>query len=738
MRIIAPTDSRSGASRTCNNMSNKNGGNQQLLLDLFRAYLDARKNKRSTADALAFEANYEERIFALYREITDREYTIGRSICFIVNEPVKREIIAADFRDRIVHHLLFNYLNPIFEKHFIKDSYSCRVGKGTSQGIRRADHFIRSCSENYRKECWILKLDIKGYFMTMDRGILYKKIECALKNVTNADFDVDTALYLVRAVIFNNPTKNFCLKGKREDWVGLPKSKSLFFAEEGKGFPVGNLTSQLFSNIYLDEFDHFVREKLGVECYSRYVDDMVFVHPDKEFLKAAILKAGEYLKKELGLELHPKKMYLQNFNKGVGFLGTYIKPWRIYIGKRTKRNFYAKVKIWNEAAKENHGLGVGEAAKQFIACMNSYLGIMRHYDTYKLRKKIVRSFCWEILKSFAFSKDLGKVELIKRKDKEAPTEKSVRGSRGLLFVAVLLAVLATQAVAPSTAFADYVASGTATSTNLLYGSSAASITNFYYNISSLPGNSSVTVQFSTTTTAWYSSAGVLNGSDTLSTTGGANVSLAALSASGSAFYYKMTINATSDESGTPAVADIRLDYTVASGSTDMFAVDISGNIAVGGAGGVAGSKLSVQGGGAFGSNYFAAVAPTNGLLVEGNAGFGTTSPYSTLSVWGANTTAGSRMFELTNSASTTLMSMDNAGTAYFLGNVGIGTTSPSSLLSVHGNAYTSGTSFFGGALTATSTLNISGAITSTATAANTFPYASTTAFTSSGSAYFAT
>ena len=150
-----------------------------------------------------------------------------------MTKPVKREIFAADFRDRVVHHLIFNAINPIFEKHFIKDSYSCRIGKGTSEGIRRVNHFIRSCSENYQKDCWILKLDIKGYFMAMDRNILYGKIERALRAAKNPDFDVDTTLYLIRAVVFNDPTKNCRIKGKREDWVGLPKSKSLFFACKG-------------------------------------------------------------------------------------------------------------------------------------------------------------------------------------------------------------------------------------------------------------------------------------------------------------------------------------------------------------------------------------------------------------------------------------------------------------------------------------------------------------------------
>jgi retron-type reverse transcriptase len=355
-----------------NQISNKvkNGGSRQLLIDLFRAYFDTRKNKRKTASALAFEAGYKGKLFKLHGEIINREYEIGKSIAFIVDKPVKREIFAADFRDRIVHHLIFNYINPIFEKNFIKDSYSCRVGKGTSYGIKRLDHFIRSCSDNFQKDCWILKLDIKGYFMAMDRNILFKKIERKLNGIRNADFDIGLMLYLIRKVVFNDPTKNCHIKGKREDWAGLPRSKSLFFAGAGKGFPIGNLTSQLFGNIYLDGLDHFVREKLGIRHYGRYVDDMVFVHPDKEFLRSGIAGISSYLRKELKLALHPKKIYLQHYGKGASFLGTFIKPWRIYIGRRTKRNFYAQAKTWNEAAGKKQGLGK-EEAKKFIACANS-------------------------------------------------------------------------------------------------------------------------------------------------------------------------------------------------------------------------------------------------------------------------------------------------------------------------------------------------------------------------------
>jgi hypothetical protein len=388
----------------------KNGGDPELLLALFRAYFDTRRNKGSTANALAFAEGYEQKLFRLYEDIISRRYKIGQSICFIVDKPVKREIFAADFRDRVVHHLIFNYINPIFEKHFISDSYSCRLGKGTSEGIERVAHFMRSCSENYQKDCFILKLDIQGYFMAMDRDILYKKIESKLTTVRNPNFDVDLVLYLIRAVVYNDPTKNYRSKGKREGWIGLPKSKSLFFAKEGNGFPIGNLTSQLFGNIYLDEFDHFAREEIGVQFYGRYVDDMVFVHRDKEFLKSVILKVKNYLHNELGLEVHPKKIYLQHYVKGVGFLGTFIKPWRIYIGKKTKENFYVKIREWNEFVK-NNGLPGEKDASRLIACVNSYLGIMKHYNTSILRKKILSGFCGEILKGILFYENFTKIGL---------------------------------------------------------------------------------------------------------------------------------------------------------------------------------------------------------------------------------------------------------------------------------------------------------------------------------------
>jgi len=367
-----------------NTMDSKN-----LLCSLFQAYYDARKNKRRTINALAFEIDFERKLFELYEEIKSRKYEISPSICFISFKPVQREIFAADFRDRIIHHLIYNYISPIFERLFINDSYSCRVGRGTSYGIKRVNHFIRSCSDNYKQDCHVLKLDIKGYFMAMDRSILYQKIEKTLNRFwEEAGFDLDLILYLIRQVIFHDPTKNCRIKGAWKDWQGLPKSKSLFWAGENKGLPIGNLTSQLFGNVYLNDFDHFIKHKLGCQYYGRYVDDLVIVHQDKEYLKSIVPILKKYLRGELLLEIHPQKAYLQHFSKGAPFLGTIIKPYRIYVRNQTKGNFYKKISYWNDFLEKERRL-TKEALNKFLASVNSYLGIMVNYSTYKLRRKML-------------------------------------------------------------------------------------------------------------------------------------------------------------------------------------------------------------------------------------------------------------------------------------------------------------------------------------------------------------
>jgi retron-type reverse transcriptase len=186
------------------------------LEELFDAYFNCRSNKRNTANAIAFEVDYESNLVKLVEEINNGSYQIGRSIAFIVNKPVKREIFAANFRDRVVHHLIFNKLNPLFEKKFIHDSYSCRVGKGTHFGIQRINKFIRQCSANYTKDCYILKLDLQGFFMSINKNILFEKLEHFIQQKYKAP-DKELIIELCRKVIFNDPTQNCTIKGKRSN-----------------------------------------------------------------------------------------------------------------------------------------------------------------------------------------------------------------------------------------------------------------------------------------------------------------------------------------------------------------------------------------------------------------------------------------------------------------------------------------------------------------------------------------
>ena len=352
------------------------------LWELFNAYYTCRGNKRNTHNALSFEVDYENNLVQLCNDLNNNNYEIGRSIAFIVKKPVIREIFAADFRDRVVHHLIINKLNPLFEKEFICDSYACRVGKGTHYGIKRVAGFIKNCSHNYTGDCYILKLDILGFFMHINRFILFERLEKFIQ-VKYQEPDKELLIQLCKEIIFNEPTQNCTIKGSTKNWEGLPNNKSLFHSAPGCGLPIGNLTSQVFANFYMNSLDHFIKYDMGIKYYGRYVDDFVIIHPDKEYLKMIIPLLTSYLSTSLQLTLHPKKQYLQHYTKGVRFLGTVIKPNRIYIGNRTKGNFYMAIQKQNKVVENN--IIQLEQLNQFLSSMNSYLGIMKHYKTYRLR-----------------------------------------------------------------------------------------------------------------------------------------------------------------------------------------------------------------------------------------------------------------------------------------------------------------------------------------------------------------
>lgn len=368
-----------------------------LLEDIFTAYYDARRHKRNTKSQLLFEINLEDNLMSLYDEIAGKRYAVGPSTCFMTHVPVRREVFAAGFRDRVVHHLLYNYIGPLLERNFIYDAYSCRVGKGTLFGVQRLEHHIRSCSQNYTRPCYILKLDIQGYFMNINRDRLYQVLMDMLCKYEDSvtpggakwkdTYEYDCCMYLLPLIIYNNPVENCIRRGSARDWDGLPPSKSLFHSPEGCGLPIGNLTSQLFSNVYLNDMDQYVKRTLKCRHYGRYVDDFYLVHESKGYLMEQKKRIEVYLRDVCKLQLHPAKVYLQDYGKGVTYLGATVKPYRRYAGKRVVGNFKKLLSNWNARLAVVDAPGKPEL-QAMRASVNSYLGLLKHYRSYRLKKNI--------------------------------------------------------------------------------------------------------------------------------------------------------------------------------------------------------------------------------------------------------------------------------------------------------------------------------------------------------------
>lgn len=360
---------------------------EQLLLDLYRAYKDARRHKRRRLYQLQFEYHLEENLLSLCDELYSRTYRPGTSTCFIIHDPKMREVFAAEFRDRIVHHLFYNYTHVLFERTFIADSYSCIPGRGTHYGIERLKHHIRSVSRNHTRPCYVLKLDIKGYFMHIRREKLHALCMESLKRMRHHASDVEGVMweekidysfveYLLGVIIHADCVKDCRMMGDERDWERLPADKSLFSSPPGCGLPIGNLSSQLFSNIYLNRFDQYCKRVLGCRHYGRYVDDVYVVASDKRSLQAWIPAMRTFLNNELGLDFHPHKVCIVDERMGVEFLGAFVKPFRSYISTASLCRMKRKVGRLKNEDRTGH----------LEASVNSFLGVLSHYDSYCLRR----------------------------------------------------------------------------------------------------------------------------------------------------------------------------------------------------------------------------------------------------------------------------------------------------------------------------------------------------------------
>lgn len=369
------------------------------------AYYDCVKNKRNTMNAMLFNADLEHNIRRLWRDINEGTYTIGRSIAFIVEHPVKREVFAADFRDRIIHHWICLRLIPMFEAYLSPRMFSNRTGKGTLGAIYNVAFDLYNVTDGYTRDAWIWKYDLRGFFMSIDKRLLNFKLQAFIDERYDAP-DKPVLKWITEMVVMHCPQKNCIRKSKPEAWKGLRPEKSLFNQDDWHGLAIGNLTSQLFANFTLMDMVRFVQDH-GFEAITQYVDDCTVVTDrPKEDILAFIPVLRTWLRQALGLELHPRKCYLQHYTKGVPFVGGIIKPHRVYISKRTIRRGLAKLHYLLESGAY---LTNPEA---FLASVNSYLGMSQHFRAYKFRKEIADRVLAKHSGLYAFTKDCNSMVIL--------------------------------------------------------------------------------------------------------------------------------------------------------------------------------------------------------------------------------------------------------------------------------------------------------------------------------------
>jgi retron-type reverse transcriptase len=327
---------------------------------LLRAAGQAGKGKRFRPDVAAFHFNLERELWALHEQLSMRTYRPGPYRTFFVCEPKPRQISAAPYRDRVVHHALVNVLEPIFERTFIHDSYACRKGKGTHAAVDRCQHFAR----RYR---YVLKADVRKFFPSLDHEILKSLVARKIK-----DPDV---LWLVGQIIdHSNP--------QEEVQSYFPGDDLFTPGERRRGIPIGNQTSQFFANVYLDPLDHFVKDRLGINGYVRYVDDFLVFCDDKRQLAGVRERIGDFLT-SLRLRLHPTKNVVFPVNEGIRFLGYRVLPTHRLLVKENVWRFLRRVR---QMQRDYAAWRVSFAA--IYQRLMSWNGHARQANTYRLRCRL--------------------------------------------------------------------------------------------------------------------------------------------------------------------------------------------------------------------------------------------------------------------------------------------------------------------------------------------------------------
>ncbi len=317
------------------------------------AWREFRRGKRSKADVQQFEFNLEDNLFKIHRELATGAYTNEPYISFYITDPKLRHIHKASVRDRVVHQAVFRVLYPMFDTGFVFDSYSCRVGKGTHRAVTRLEQFLRQASHNNIRLVYALKCDIRKFFDSLDKDILFSLV------------------------------KNKIADGRLLSLIGSIINS--FETRLGKGLPLGNVTSQIFSNIYLNELDQFVKHKLKAKYYLRYCDDFVVVSNERDYLEGMIPKLNAFLGERLQLRLHEKKIIIRKYSEGVDFLGYVSLPHYRVLRTKTKRRMSKK--LTRRRLELEQGLLNEPSFRQSLA---SYLGVLQHCCGFGLKQRLLK------------------------------------------------------------------------------------------------------------------------------------------------------------------------------------------------------------------------------------------------------------------------------------------------------------------------------------------------------------
>lgn len=358
-----------------------------LLSSIFEAKNDCVRQKHTSHDCIEFYEEYQYALVQLWNAIVYGEYVPDFSKCFIRTYPVYREVFAASFIDRIVHHWIALRIEPLLETRFREQgnvSKNCRKGEGCLSAVHYLNGMIVEVSENYTSDAYVFKDDLFSFFMSISKSLVWEMLDIFIRDNYKGD-DIECLLYLLSVTIFHCPQNKCHRRSPLSMWDKLPHNKSLFYNDPDKGVPIGNLSSQLIANFLASVFDFYVMKILGFRHYVRFVDDFCIVVKSPEDILPKVPLMNNFLREQLLLQLHPKKLYLQHYKKGVQFVGAFILPGRIYISNRVVGNTYNAVRKFNQIPQN----GLAEAyVEKFVSTMNSYFGLMCHFSTYNLRRKI--------------------------------------------------------------------------------------------------------------------------------------------------------------------------------------------------------------------------------------------------------------------------------------------------------------------------------------------------------------